>query len=147
MSSKGVFLFDSSLNNANKNTLVHCGGTGETQRWPKCTTQSSEAETPLARTTGLQQGENHPLPDFTKFPSLRKFFTFSNKNSSVLNLNHSKPGNQQPDPNLLHVYITNIFTLTAPSQLVFKSIIKVGILKFLCRRKKNVKIHLLSLMV
>ena len=94
-------------------------------------------KTPLPGTTRLQQGENHPLPDFMKFPSLRKFFTFSNKNSSVLNLNHSKPGNQQSDPNLSCVYITNIFTLTAPSQLVFNSnIIKVGILKFLCKKKK-----------
>ena len=97
-------------------------------------------KTPLPRTTWLQQGENHSLPDFMKFPSLRKSFTFSNKNSSVLNLNHSKPGNQQPDPNLSCVYITNIFTLTAPSQLVFNSnIIKVGILKFLCKRKKKCK--------
>lgn len=63
----------------------------------------------------------------------RKFFTFLNKNSSILNANHSKLGNS---PTPLHVYVTCISTLTTPSQLVFNSnIIKIGILKFLCKRK------------
>lgn len=35
-----------------------------------------------------------------------------------------------------HVYVMCISTLTTPSQLVFNSnIIKIGILKFLCKRK------------
>lgn len=65
-----------------------------------------------------------------------KFFTFLNKNSTILNPNHSKQGNSLT-PIHLNVYVTSIFTRIAPSQLVLNSnSIKIGNLKYLCKRKK-----------
>lgn len=86
------FLFDYSLINENKNPPIHCGGTKVNISDEGVPSKVARSKTPFPGPLKLQQGENNLFFDFMKFSS-RKFFTFSNKNSSILNLNHSKLGN------------------------------------------------------
>lgn len=92
-----------------KSPKIHCGGTKVNISDEGIPSKVARSKTPFPGPLKLQQGENNLFFDFMKFSS-RKFFTFSNKNSSILNLNHSKLAND----GLTSIYLMSTSQVFSP---------------------------------